>query len=112
MRVPKKGPLKRPRCYAAPRPTQDEMLALERECNRTGSDFLKVDLATALTFAENARSSEDAAKRRRNLKSARKAYDTVLKLAQKVTLSNGDAEEIKEKLGKLRSELIELGEVF
>lgn len=110
MRVRKKG-LSHSR-YAAPRPTLTDMLALEKQFNRTGTDFLKVDLATAFTFVANARNTYDPEKRHRNQKSARRAYDTVLKMSTRVALSDADATELKQNLRQLKSELDEMGEVF
>lgn len=84
----------------------------QQQFNRAGTDFLKVDVATALTFADAALSADTPEKKRRNQRSARKAYDTVLRMAQKVTLPNKDAEELRESLSQLRSNLQRLGEVF
>lgn len=112
MRVPKKGPPKKASRYAAPRPTAIEMLALGKQFNQTGTEFLKVDVATALTFASTARLSQDPAKKLRNRKSARLAYDTVTRMIERVTLGASDAAELTANLKRLKAELIELGEAF
>jgi len=112
MVVPKKGSQNKQLHYGVPRPTPAELLAIEKQFNKTGGDFLKVDLATALTFIATARHADDPEKKRRNRQFARKAYETVLKLAERVHLSSDDREELQRGLRRLRSELVELGEVF
>ena len=92
--------------------TVDKQLTLEKQFNRAGTQFLKVDVATALTFAETALGTQDAAKKRRNRKSARKAYDTVVRMAKKVTLSDQDSKELERGLHRLRANLRRLGETF
>jgi hypothetical protein len=93
-----------------PKPTIEELQRAETKFNRAGTEFLKVDVATALTFADTALSTDDPDKRQRNRKSARKAYDTVLRMAQKVTLREHDAQELKDGLQKLNAKLRQLGE--
>jgi len=112
MVVPKKGSQNKNPHYGVLRPTPAELLAIEKQFNKTGADFLKVDLATALTFVATARHADDLEKKRRNRQYARKAYDTVLKMAERVHLSSDDREEVQRGLWRLRSELVELGEVF
>jgi hypothetical protein len=92
------------------RPTLDRLLASEREMNRAGCDFLKVDVATALTLAQTALSTDDPVKKRRNRKSARKAYDTVIRIAKKIALTDQDAKYLEKGLKRLRAELTQLGE--
>jgi len=98
--------------YAAPRPTLAEMMASAEDFNRAGTNFLKVDLATALIFVDIALTTNDPAKKLRNRKSARKAYDTVTKQMTKVRPSDRDIGELHANLDRLRSELRRLGEVF
>ena len=98
--------------YAAPKPTLDELLSQGRELNHVSVDFLKIDVTTALTFAGIAQQTDDAVKKSRNQRAARKAYDTVLHLAEKVNLSPDDAEILAGNLARLKSELQALGETF
>ena len=95
---------------AAKKPTFDEILAAEADFKRAGIDFLKIDVDTALTFARIALQSDTPEKRRRNRLNAQKGYDTVLRLLQKIPLTQSDAEFMVRKLEKLRSELHALGE--
>ena len=97
---------------APPRVSSPRFEHLAQEFNRTGKDFLKIDLQTAFTFSRAALSTDDPVKRRRNQKSARKAYDTVLNQMKKIDLSEKDNKDLKGNLRRLKSELTKLGEVF
>ena len=112
MRVPGKNPSTAIARHLVAKPTVDELLTSKRQVNRAGIDFLKVDVATALILAEAALRADDPGKKQRNQKSARKAYDTIVGTAQKLTLSDGDAKELKRGLRRLRVTLMQLGEMF
>lgn len=84
----------------------------QQQFNRAGTDFLKVDVATALTFADAALNADTPEKKRRNQRSARKAYDTVLRMSKKVSLPSKDAEELHHSLTQLKASLRRLGEIF
>lgn len=56
-------------------------------------------------------SAENVVKRERNRKAARQAYDTVVRLAKKIELTDAEASELNRGLKRLRAELAELGEV-
>ena len=94
---------------AADKPTLAEQ---GKRYNQVSTDFLKVDLQTALTFAGIALETNNATKKKRNQESARKAYDTVLRLLPNVELDEGDAQSVRTNLQRLKSELQLLGEVF
>jgi hypothetical protein len=96
--------------YAAPKPTIDEILAAVARHNKIGTNFLKTDIETALTFAGTARAAENSEDRARNLRAARKAYDTVVRLAERVELTGHDARIPGRSLARLKSELRGLGE--
>jgi len=98
--------------HAAPKPTADEYLAWRERLNRASADFLKIDLQTALTFLNSARNTTDFDRQKRNREAARRAYDTVARLMERVNLNERDARTIVVGLEQLRSELQELGEVF
>lgn len=84
-----------------------------RDLNATSVQVLKTDLETALTFVRIAREAgEDAEKKRRNQANARKAYDSVLHYEKRLDLSADERRELAEKLKRLKSALIDLGEVF
>ena len=80
--------------------------------DRANTNFLKVDIATALTFSGIALQADDPIKKNRNRRNARKGYDTIVRLVDKVHLSKDDAQVIREGLRRLKSELERLGEVF
>jgi hypothetical protein len=76
--------------YAVPKPTMDEILAAVARHNKTSPDFLKTDIETALTFAGIARTADSAKDRERNRRAARNAYDTVVRLIERVELTDHD----------------------
>ena len=90
----------------------DELLATRDRVNRASTDFLKVDLETALTFVKFAHDSQDDWRKKRNCRAARKAYDTILRLVKKVDLTANDGLVLKHGLDRLKSELETLGETF
>jgi hypothetical protein len=112
MRVPEKSRSPRTPRLTVPKPTVADLEKTERQLNRAGTDFLKVDAATALTFSQNALTADDPSKKARNQKSARKAYDTILRMSNKVALTDRDAEELRAALQQLKANLVKLGEVF
>lgn len=112
MRVPGKSSKISRSPYAAPKPTVDSFFATEERLRQTGTDFLKIDVSTALTFAQTALETDDPVKKKRNQASARKAYDTVLRLVEKVSLNDADASELRLGLSRLKSDLVRLGEVL
>jgi hypothetical protein len=99
--------------FVARKPSIDEILTAASELNRTSTDFLKIDLQTALTFSRIAlENNTDNEKRRRNRRNARRGYDTIIRLIKRVSLSDGDAKFMSYNLERLKSELRQLGEVF
>jgi hypothetical protein len=99
--------------FVAKKPTMDELLTSRDELNRTSADFLKVDLETALTFSGIAlQNAANSIKRQRNQRNARLGYDTIVRLIQKVTLSDEEIRSMAGKLQRLKTELQQLGETF
>jgi multidrug efflux pump subunit AcrA (membrane-fusion protein) len=83
------------------------------DVSRTGYEFMMSDLDVALTLARIAsRAAEDDNKRIRNLQNARRAYDKVQELLQRIGLSAGQQQQIVEKLNIVKSTLKKLGESF
>jgi phosphoenolpyruvate carboxylase len=80
--------------------------------NRASTEFLKIDLETALTFTNIARQTSDISRRERNCLAARKAYDAVERLVQKVDLNKQDKNTIKKGMQQLKTELEALGQTF
>jgi len=99
--------------FAVQKPTVDDFLALGVQVNRTNTDFLKVDLETALTFSGIAlQSKDDPVKRQRNRHNARRGYDVIVRLRKKVILDDYDERLISRKLQRLKAELKSLGDTF
>jgi len=80
--------------------------------SRASGQFLKIDLETALTFLQIARETNDDTRRSRNIRSARKAYETVIKLSRKIQLADVEFQAINQTLEELKTRLADLGEVF
>jgi hypothetical protein len=98
--------------YALPKAIVKQVQENKREFKRVGTDFLKVEVATGLTFAGIAQQTDDAAKKRRNQRSARKAFDTATRLSKDVDFNRAEAELLSRDLERLKSELRNLGEIF
>ena len=90
----------------------DELLASREQMNRVSTEFLKVDLKTALTFVKIARQTPDHYQKKRNCRAARRAYETVARLAKKVDLNAENGRAMTLELARLRAELEELGETL
>jgi hypothetical protein len=98
--------------HAAAKPTVNEILDSRERLNRASADFLKIDVDTALTFLHIARQATDKIRQQRNCRAARRAYETVTRLMQKVRLSEDDAQILTHGLEQLRRELEGMGEEF
>lgn len=85
----------------------------EREKAREGGvHFLQSEVDTGLTLADIALETEDPEKRRRNLRNARAAYDSILHFADRVFLTGNENQALAKQLESLKTKLIELGEKF
>jgi hypothetical protein len=83
-----------------------------QQLNATNVDFLKIDVETALTFTQLALATDNKEKKERNRKNARKAYDTILRMWNSVTLTPSQEGYIHEKMSRLKSDLDLLDEKF
>ncbi len=106
------GRFPRKSLLTATRAIPAEVARLEKQFNRAGTDFLKLDVVTALIFTATALKTDDPHKKKRNQESARKAYDTVVRMAKRVRFQDEDAHELKNALHQLKSNLMRLGEIF
>jgi hypothetical protein len=85
----------------------------ENRAARIGAKFLLVDSEIALTFsgiALEATDKDDKEKRRRTTQTARKAYDSILRLRNNITLADGERDKLDANLQRLKSELQRLGQ--
>ena len=86
---------------------------LQKSVHDNGVDFLHTDLDVALTMAQIAAEADRSSERRkRNVRNARKAYDTIVKLHEKVHASAAERHCLRRKLSHLRLCLEDLGERF
>jgi hypothetical protein len=86
---------------------------LWRDVNKNSLEFMVRDLDLALTMVKIASQADEGSdKRARNIHSARRAYETVDHLREKVAASRQEWRPIQEKLQRLRAQLRELGEVL
>ncbi len=90
--------------------SQKDPLSALNKANAAAIDFIRVDLDTALTFTRIALATTDPQKQQRTTRTARKAYDTILRSLTRVRLRPNDATAIETKLQRLREDLIRLGE--
>jgi hypothetical protein len=77
--------------------------------HRTGASFLKLHVDTALTCVGRARQARDLRGLLLGWQGARRTYDTVLRLIDRVYLTDTDAQNLTTSLRRLKSELTSLG---
>jgi hypothetical protein len=84
---------------------------LLEDMNQNVVEFLMADLDSALAFAQRASGLNiDPETRRRNLINARKAYDTVTRLREKIRLDSEQQSDFDEKRTNVKNALEQLGE--
>ena len=98
--------------HAVAKPSMAELLESRERLNRVSVDFLKVDLETALTFVRIARQASDCIRKKRNCRAARKGFETVVSLCQKLHLNTTDQAVVKQGLARLKTELEEVEKTF
>ena len=80
---------------------------------RSGADFLFLDLDVAQSMAKSALiAGADSQKKARAQRIARRAHDTILYLSQRLNMTRQEASELKEKLAAVRRTLEQLWEHF
>jgi hypothetical protein len=79
--------------------------------NKLGAEFLLIDSEIALTFAGLALDAKDEAKRRRTIRTARKAYDTIMRLRKSIDFSETEKDKLDTNLQRLRTELQNLDQL-
>jgi len=82
------------------------------ELSKLKVDFIRTDLAVALTFAQIALQTDKREKAIRNQRNARKGYDAVLRFMGTASLTRFERENITRSLALLKSTLLSLGESF
>lgn len=81
------------------------------ESNQIGVQFLLADLAVGITFLNVAEVTQIGATRSRNVRSAREAYETVLRLLPRVTPSEDEQALLNAKIAELKQRLMSAGVV-
>jgi len=80
---------------------------------RRGADFLFLDLDIATTMARTPlKAGRGTEKKARSQRIARRAYDTILYLSERLKMPKEDGRELREKLAALKRKLEQLGERF
>ena len=82
------------------------------ELNQSGVSFLLTDLDLAMTFMDVADASRVDETTRRNHTNARTAYNTVLRLLEKLTPNSDERQVIDAKLAILKMRLQAVGQQF
>jgi hypothetical protein len=103
--------------HVAPQSDSRKLLAeserLVSTLQRSGADFLFLDLDIAFSLAKSAcTAGADTQKKAHKQKIARRAYDTILQLSRRLKMTKQENGELREKLAALRCALEELGEHF
>jgi hypothetical protein len=82
------------------------------DLNHSGISFLLTDLDLAMTFMDVADASRIEETTRRNHTNARTAYDTVLRLLEKLTPNADERQALDAKLASLKTRLQAVGQQF
>jgi len=85
---------------------------VSERATKVAAKFLLVDSEIALTFSGIALGTSNEEKRRRTRRTARTAYDTIMRLRKVVNLSNAEQDKLDANLQRLRSELKRLDQDF
>ena len=80
--------------------------------NQNGVTFVLTDLDVGLTFMDVADTTHNAQTARRNDSNARTAYDTVVRLLEKLSPSDAERRVIEAKLAILKNRLQAVGQTF
>jgi hypothetical protein len=80
--------------------------------NRLGANFLQIDSEIALTFSGLALQARNEERRKRTIRTARIAYDTIMRLREGIDLSNAEQRKLDANLKRLKRELRNFGQTF
>jgi hypothetical protein len=99
--------------FAPKKSPTDHFLSLSADLNHTRIEFLKVDVETALTFSAIAlKSDTDSERMLRNRHNARRGYDTILHFMRNVAFTDDERSFMSNRLKRLKSDLLALGETL
>jgi len=80
--------------------------------NPVSIDFLRIEVETVSVFARIASQAESEEKRLRNIRNARKGYDTLVYFMGQLVLTPEERDRFSREILELRRQLIGLGETF
>jgi hypothetical protein len=86
--------------------------AVGQRANSLKADFLRIDSQMALTFSGIALNAGDPEKRKRTTLTARRAYDTIVRLRNDIELNQAEDDKLDINLQRLKNELQRLGQRF
>ena len=75
-----------------------------------GVEFLRTELRVGLTAIKIAQTATDEARRNRNWRNAREAYEALLRFLPKLTLTSREVDEVQSGLATPKAELQKLSE--
>lgn len=78
---------------------------LHEDSNKAGVEFLMAELDTAMTFLDVAETTSSEENRSRNCGNARIAYETVMRMRERVLLDGGQSQALDQKLADVRKRL-------
>jgi hypothetical protein len=77
--------------------------------NRIAAEFLQIDSDVALTFSNIALETNDARKKTRTARTARRAYDTIMHLRKGIEMTDAEKDKLDANMRRLKTELHSLG---
>jgi septal ring factor EnvC (AmiA/AmiB activator) len=80
--------------------------------NRVAADFLRIDSEVALTLSGIALAATDEATRRHTTMVARRAYDTIARLKERIELTGAERDKLDANLQRVKTELQSLGQIL
>ena len=80
--------------------------------NPVGVEFLRIEVETAFGFAKIASAARNEEKKRRNVRNARRGYETLLYFCNQLVLTADEQNEMRKNLEELHRQLVVLGESF
>ena|SRR5215469_5538207 len=85
---------------------------LTERTNQMGAQFLQIDSDVALTFSGIALRANDEGTRSKTARTARNAYDTIIRLRKGIELTEAQRDKLDVNLQRLKIELQQLGQSF
>lgn len=97
---------------AIPKTARPAKGSLDNRANKVRVEFLKIDSEIGLTFSGIALGAMDEDKKKRTTRTARDAYDAIMRLRNYARLTDAETKMLDANLHRLKDELQQLGETF